>query len=94
MNYGNINNGQSRFIKAYRLSEPALDRLATIVRGADTGALQLAPQSAGLLTISQGLSRNFTDDHAMLKQGMVMYDALYAWCQEGLDATSMWQPAA
>ena len=82
------------FIKAYRLSEPALDRLATIVRGADTGALQLAPQSAGLLAISQGLSRNFTDDHAMLKQGMVMYDALYAWCQEGLDATSMWQPAA
>lgn len=70
------------FIKTYRLSEPALDRLASIVRGADTGQLDLTPQSAGLLAISQGLSRNFADDHAMLKQGMVMYDALYAWCQQ------------
>ncbi len=70
------------FIKAYRLSEPALDRLAPIVRGADTGKLDLTPQSAGLLALSQGLSRNYTDDHAMLKQGMVLYDALYAWCQQ------------
>lgn len=70
------------FIKAYRLSEPALDRLALIVRGADTGRLDLTPQSAGLLAISQGLSRTFADDHAMLEQGMVIYDALYAWCRE------------
>lgn len=68
------------FLKTYRLSEPALERLATIVRGADTGRLDLAPQSAGLLAISLGLSRNFADDHALLKQGMVIYDALYAWC--------------
>ncbi len=70
------------FIKTYRLSEPALDRLAVIVRGADTGNSDLAPQSAGLLAVSLGLSRNFADDHAMLKQGMVIYDALYAWCRE------------
>jgi len=71
------------FIKTYRLSEPALDRLAAIVRGADTGNLNLTPQSAGLLALSQGLSRTHADDHAMLKQGMVMYDALYAWCSGG-----------
>ncbi len=82
------------FIKTYRLSEPALDRLATIVRGADTGALNLAPQSAGLLAVSLGLSRNFADDHAMLKQGMVIYDALYAWCKDGQDEGHSWNPAA
>jgi rhodanese-related sulfurtransferase len=82
------------FIKAYRLSEPALDRLALIVRGADTGHLNLAPQAAGLLAVSLGLSRNFADDHAMLKQGMVVYDALYAWCKDGQDETLTWNPAA
>jgi hypothetical protein len=82
------------FIKTYRLSAPALDRLATIVRGADTGALNLAPQSAGLLAVSLGLSRNFADDHAMLKQGMVIYDALYAWCRDGQDEAHNWNPAA
>ena len=72
------------FIKTYRLSgDPALMQLATIVRGADTGRLDLAPQAAGLLAVSLGLSRNFADDHEMLKQGMVMYDALYAWCRDG-----------
>jgi rhodanese-related sulfurtransferase len=81
------------FITTYRLSEPALDRLAAIVRGADTGELGLAPQSAGLLAVSLGLSRNFADDHAMLKQGMVMYDALYAWCKDGQDETYSWNPA-
>ena len=55
--------------------------LATIVRGADTGALALAPQSAGLLATSHGLSALFADDHAMLRAGMMMYDALYVWCR-------------
>ncbi|MEQ1772872.1 MAG: chromate resistance protein ChrB domain-containing protein [Burkholderiales bacterium] len=81
------------FIKTYRLAEPALDRLATIVRGAETGRRELAPQSAGLLAVSLGLSRNFSDDHAMLKQGMVMYDALYAWCKDGQSETHSWNPA-
>jgi hypothetical protein len=52
-----------------------------IVRGADTARLELTPQSPGLLALSLGLSANFPDDHAMLEHGMVMYDALYAWCR-------------
>jgi len=70
------------FIRHYRLSDPALQRLAVIVRGADTGRPELAPQAPGLLAISQGLSQNFTDDHEMLRHGMVIYDALYAWCKQ------------
>ena len=69
------------FLKKYELTEPALQRLAAIVRGADTSRLDLTPQSAGLHAISRGLSINFPEDHEMLKHGMVMYDALYAWCQ-------------
>jgi hypothetical protein len=69
------------FLKLFRLKSPGLDQLATIVRGADTGRLDLAPQSAGLLAISQGLSKSFADDHQMLEHGMVLYDALYAWCR-------------
>jgi hypothetical protein len=51
------------------------------VRGADTSLLDLTPESAGLYAISQGLSLNFANDHEMLRHGLVMYDALYAWCQ-------------
>jgi rhodanese-related sulfurtransferase len=69
--------------KIDRLADPALQALATIVRGADTGRLDLAPQAAGLHAISLGLSRNFENDHEMLAHGMVMYDALYAWCKAG-----------
>ncbi len=67
-------------LKKYGLATPALQDLALIVRGADTDRLELAPQCAGLLAISLGLSRNFADDHEMLGYGMVMYDALYTWC--------------
>jgi hypothetical protein len=70
------------FIEKYGLREPALDRLATIVRAADCDALHLAKEAAGLLAISKGLSLNFADDHEMLRHGMVIYDALYAWCAE------------
>jgi rhodanese-related sulfurtransferase len=70
------------FIRIYGIADPALDRLATIVRGADTSRPELTPQSAGLLAISQGLKVNFADDHAMLAQGQVIYDALYAWCRQ------------
>jgi hypothetical protein len=68
------------FLKKYGLTDPALQDLAVIVRGADTDRLDMAPQCAGLLAISLGLSHNFTDDHKMLGHGLVMYDALYAWC--------------
>jgi len=69
------------FLKKYNLTDPALQQLAVIVRGADTDRLDLAPQAPGLLAISLGLSRNITDDHEMLRHGMVLYDALYTWCQ-------------
>ncbi|AYZ62622.1 chromate resistance protein [Burkholderia multivorans] len=69
------------FLDKYRLHDPALLNLAGIVRGADTGRLDLAPEATGLYAISIGLSRNFADDHEQLRHGMVMYDALYAWCR-------------
>jgi rhodanese-related sulfurtransferase len=82
------------FIAHYRLRDPALDRLALIVRGADTGELDLAPQAPGLLAVSLGLSRIFADDKEMLGHGMVLYDALYAWCREGQDEVHTWNPEA
>ena len=82
------------FLKTYRLTDPALAELAVIVRGADTGRLGLAPQAAGLAAISLGLSRCFRDDHEMLEHGMVMYDALYAWCKEGKEELHTWNPGA
>ena len=82
------------FIKHYCLIDPALRQLAVIVRGADTNKLDLSPQAAGLAAISLGLSRTFKDDHEMLKHGMVMYDALYAWCKEGQDEVHTWNPDA
>lgn len=68
-------------LKKYRLDDPALARLAVIVRGADTSRLDLTPESAGLYAISLGLSQNFADDHEMLRHGLLVYDALYAWCR-------------
>ncbi len=65
------------FIRLHALDDPALAQLATIVRGADTSALAARAGGAGLLAVSRGLSALFTDDHAMLKWGMLVYDALY-----------------
>jgi hypothetical protein len=81
------------FLKKYRLDDPALRRLALIVRGADTSRLDLTPQSAGLYALSLGLSHDFADDHEMLKHGMVMYDALYAWCKHCQSESHNWPPA-
>ena len=81
------------FLKKYALDDAALGDLAIIVRGADTGHPELAPQAPGLLAISLGLSRVFADDHEMLRHGMVLYDALYAWCREGRGETHGWPPA-
>ncbi|MDO8704051.1 MAG: chromate resistance protein [Sulfuricaulis sp.] len=80
------------FLKKYRLTEPALHQLAVIVRGADTSRLDLAPQASGLLALSLGLSRVFSDDHEMLRHGMVMYDALYAWCRDCQKEIHGWPP--
>ena len=80
------------FLAKHDLTDPALQQLAAIVRGADTSRLDLTPQSAGLYALSLGLSRIFADDHAMLAQGMVLYDALYAWCKSCQDETHNWPP--
>jgi hypothetical protein len=68
-------------VSHYDIHDPALDHLATIVRGADTSRPDLSPVCEGLLAISYGLSGNFPDDHEMLKHGLVVYDALYTWCR-------------
>lgn len=81
------------FLKKYGLTDPALQQLAAIVRGADTSRLDLTPQSHGLYALSLGLSQMFADDHEMLKHGMVMYDALYAWCRHCQSETHNWPPA-
>jgi hypothetical protein len=82
------------FIKHYDLKDPALHRLALIVRGADTAQHDLAAQASGLHAISMGLSVNIPDDHAMLEQGMVIYDALYTWCRDLQNEVHNWKPAA
>ena len=81
------------FLKKHHLDEPGLQQLALIVRGADTARPDIAPEAAGLLAISLGLSRCFSDDHEMLRHGMVIYDALYAWCREGQTETHNGPPA-
>jgi hypothetical protein len=78
------------FIAEYKLAAPGLDRLADIVRGADTSRPELTPQSPGLLAISTGLGQVYADDHEMLRHGMVIYDALYAWCRQQAGATEPW----
>jgi hypothetical protein len=82
------------FLKKYGLDDPALRQIATIVRGADTSRHDLAPQAAGLFAISVGLSVLFADDHEMLRHGMVMYDALYAWAKHRQSEAHNWPPAA
>ena len=81
------------FLRSYDLDDPGLRLLAVIVRGADTGRLDLAPQCAGLLAISLGLSRTHADDHTMLAPGLILYDALYAWCLDLQAEAHGWPPA-
>lgn len=74
----------------FGLKSEALDRLATIVRGADTARLDLAPESAGFLAISLGLSRVHSDDLAQLEAGFPLYDALYRWSRDAIAETHNW----
>ena len=69
------------FLKKYELTEAGLARLALIVRGADTSRLDLTPESPGLYATSMGLARTYANDHELLRHGLVMYEALYAWCE-------------
>lgn len=77
-------------ITEFGLTSPTLLRLATIVRAADTARPDLAPQAAGLLAASLGLSRMFRDDLAQLDAAMVLYDAFYRWCRDATEETHNW----
>ena len=68
----------------------ALQRLAAIVRGADTGHPEYAPEAAGLLAASLGLSRMYADDLEQLEAGMLLYDSFYRWCRDATDETHNW----
>jgi rhodanese-related sulfurtransferase len=68
----------------------ALDRLATIVRAADTARLDLATQAAGLLAASLGFSRMYRDDLAQLDATMSLYDAFYRWARDATGETYTW----
>jgi len=69
-------------IAKYDLSDPALLRLARIVRGADTPAKDLTPESQGLEAIAEGFRLLYEDDHEQLAAESIVYDALYAFCQQ------------
>jgi hypothetical protein len=69
------------FLWKHQLKDPALDRMAAIIRGADTDHHELSAQSAGLEAIFSGLAYNSTDDQELLSFGMRIYDGLYSWAQ-------------
>jgi rhodanese-related sulfurtransferase len=77
-------------IAEFGLSSGPLDRLATIVRAADTDRLDLIPEAAGLLAVSLGLSRMHADDLEQLDAGMLIYDALFRWCRDATEETHNW----
>lgn len=77
-------------IKEFGIRNEALDRLAQIVRGADTNRHDLAPEAAGLLAVSLGLSRMYRDDLAQLEAGMTIYDAFYRWARDASKEEHHW----
>jgi hypothetical protein len=77
-------------LDAFALHSEALDRLAEVVRAADTNTHEASAQAAGLLAISVGLSRQYKDDQAQLDAGMTVYDALYRWARDGVDEGHDW----
>jgi rhodanese-related sulfurtransferase len=84
-------------VEEFGLATEPLLHLASIVRGADTGRLDLVPEAAGLLAVSLGLSRMYSDDLAQLDAGLTIYDAFYRWCRDATDEKHLWhtkKPAA
>ena len=79
-------------VKKHHLTDPAIQQIAEIVRGADTANFQIAPQAAGLWAISAGLSYNYQNDQEMLHIGMKLYDALYSWAKYVQDEKHTWRP--
>ena len=81
-------------LEKFGLQSEALQRLATVVRGADTDRLDLASQCAGLMAASLGLSRMYDNDIKQLEAGMLIYDAMYRWARDAFDEKHEWQVAA
>ena len=79
-------------VKKHDISDPAVQRIALIVRGADTDSFDLAPEAAGLWAISAGLSYNIKDDHQQLAIGLKIYDSLYSWAKYVSDEKHNWTP--
>ncbi len=77
-------------LEEFCLKTPSLLRVASIVRGADTDRHDLAPQAAGLLAVSLGLSRMYRDDLKQLDAGMLIYDALYRWARDAHEESHDW----
>ena len=74
----------------FQLHSEALHRLAKVIRGADTNRHDLAPEAAGLLAVSVGLSRQYRDDQEQLKAGLTLYDALFRWARDGFEEGHDW----
>jgi rhodanese-related sulfurtransferase len=77
-------------LEDFGLRTEALDRMATVIRAADTDRHDLSPQAAGLLALSVGLSRMYRDDLAQLEAGLALYDALYRWARDGHEEGHDW----
>jgi rhodanese-related sulfurtransferase len=81
-------------LEEFGLVSDPLKRLATIIRGADTAKLDLAPQASGFLAASLGLSRMFSDDLEQLEAGLLLYDSFYRWCRDATEETHNWPSTA
>jgi len=80
-------------LQEFGLQSDPLAHLAAIIRGADTDRADLAPEAAGLLATSLGLSRMYRDDLEQLSAAMTLYDALYRWCRDATQESHGWPPA-
>jgi rhodanese-related sulfurtransferase len=81
-------------LREFGLMAGPLERLAAIVRAADTSQLDLVPQASGFLAVSLGLSRMYRDDLEQLDAGMLLYDAMFRWCRDAVDETHNWPAKA
>ena len=72
------------FVDKYGLTDPALQALALIVRGADTDARGIAKEAWGLYAVASGFREISHDDFENMERQFPVYDALYAYCRSGL----------
>ena len=72
------------FLDKYGLTDPALQALAPVVRGADTDARGIAKEAWGLYAVASGFREISRDDHENMARQFPVYDALYAYCRQGL----------